>query len=123
MTVLEKQFMEQVPSLLRDISKSLKAIAGNDTAREPECVWVFTADQVYDFEACDVVVKVFTTEDAARKFLQDFVHDAGDDSIENQAMRNGWEIDASPDVYCAYCHGSYSSDHVECTITKCQIEK
>lgn len=91
-----------------------------------EFVYVFTAEQAYDYTVEDVVVRVFVTEEAARKFLYDFIHKGSDDkseSIEDFVMRKGWEVEMNdPDLYRAFPFGRYPVSHIECTITKCEIE-
>lgn len=91
---------------------------------EPEYVWVFTAEQCYDMQMFDVVVRTFATEKAARKFLYDFIHeDCGDGSIVDMVKEKGWNIDEDePNHYYAGVEGSYLSNRVECTITECRIE-
>ena len=93
---------------------------------EPEYVWVFTAEQAYDYTVEDVVVRVFATEEAACKFLYDFIHEGSDDeseSIEDFVMRKGWEVEINDtDLYRAFPCGRYPESHIECTITKCEIE-
>jgi len=128
--------MEQVPSLLRDISRSLKAIAEKRQAEEPAgCVWVFTAEQTYDMENFDVVVRTFFTEEIARRFLHDFVYapasdgsltgtDTDEESLADFVEKDHWVVEYDePDFYMAYPEGCYQSDHIECRITKCEIEK
>lgn len=89
-----------------------------------EFVYVFTAEQAYNSAVEDLVVRVFATEEAARKFLYDFIHERCDDeSIEDFVMRKGWEVEMNePDLYRAFPCGRYPESHIECTITKCEIE-
>ena len=100
---------------------------------ETQYVWVFTAEQAYDYDSYDVIVRTFATEESARRFLHDFVYapasdgtivDSEEESIAQYAERNGWDVEYDePDFYMAHAEGSYPSDHVECRITKCEIEK
>lgn len=113
--------MERVPNLLHDISESLHAIAES----KPEYVWVFTGEQAWDGEYPDIIVHVFTTEDAAVKYMHDFLLDDGDDeSIRDYVKRKEWEVEIDePMLYRAFKQGYYGTDHIELTITKCLIEK
>lgn len=87
-------------------------------------VWVFTGEQAWDGEEADVVVRSFGTEKAARKFMQEFIHDNSDESIAEYVERKGWEVEYDePDLYRAFEDGYYNSNHIELTITKCEIEK
>lgn len=91
---------------------------------EKDYVWVFKAEQAWDGEAADVIVRAFASEEAAVKFMHDFIHDDGDESIEQYVERKGWEVEHDePTLYRAYEDGRYSTDHIEITITKCEIEK
>jgi len=121
MTVLEQQFMERVPNLLHDISESLHAIAES----KPEYVWVFTGEQAWDGECADIIVKVFPTEDAAVKYMHDFLlDDGGDESILQYVKRKDWEVEHDESMLYRACkQGYYPTDHIELTITKCEIEK
>ena len=124
MTVLEQRFMERVPGLLHDLTEAIQGLTeAVKPKQEPEHVWVFTAEQAYDYCSCEVVVKTFGTEESARRFLHDFIHE-GDDSIARCVEEKGWCVDSDePDHYMAYREGSYPQDHVDCTITKCEILK
>lgn len=89
---------------------------------EPQYVWVFTAEQAWDGETADVIVKAFGTEEAAHKYMQSFIHDDGDESIEAYVKDKGWEVEMDePDLYRAYNDGYYNSDHIELTITKTEV--
>ena len=125
MTVLEQRFMEQVPGLLRDVTEAIQGLTeAVKPKQEPEHVWVFTAEQAYDGCAYDVIVKTFKTAEAARKFMQDFIHEDGDETIAEYVNAKEWCVDADePDHYMAYESGYYVNGHVECTITKCEILK
>lgn len=89
---------------------------------EPEYVWVFTAEQAWDDEVADVIVKTFRKKETAQEFMHKFIHDGGEESIEDYVKRKGWEVELDePDLYRAYgCR--YSTDHIEITITECNIE-
>lgn len=88
-----------------------------------EKVYVFTAEQAWDGEAADIIVKTFRTREAAQKFMHEFIHEDGDESIAEYVESNGWEVEMDePDLYRAYNDGRYSTDHIETTITECNIE-
>lgn len=92
--------------------------------QEPEYVWVFTGEQAYDSDVENVIVRVFATEEAACKFLHDFIHEGDDDeSLEDFVTQKGWEVEINePDLYRAFPWGRYPESHIELTITKCEIE-
>lgn len=90
---------------------------------EPEKVYVFTAEQAYDGEVADVVVRTFRKKEAAHEFMHKFIHDGGEESIEEYVKRKGWSVEMEdPDLYMACEDGYYSTDHIEITITECNIE-
>ena len=91
---------------------------------EPEHVWVFTAEQAWDGEFADTIVHVFPTEDAAVKYMHDFLlDDGGDKSIREYVKRKEWEVEIDePTLYRASRPGYYAHDHIELTISKCVIE-
>ena len=91
---------------------------------EPEYVWVFTGEQAWDGEYADVIVHAFTTEDAAVKYMHDFLlDDGGDESIRQYVERKDWEVEIDvPMLYRAFKQGYYGTDHIELTITKCEIK-
>jgi len=90
---------------------------------EPEKVWVFTAEQAWDGEAADIIVKTFRKKETAQEFMHKFIHDGGEESIEDYVKCKGWEVELDePDLYRAYDDGRYSTDHIEITITECDIE-
>ena len=122
MNQLEQRFVERVPILLNDMAESLKTIAGKIS---PECVWVFTAEQAWDGEYADIVVKVFPTESAAVKYMHDFLlDDGGDESIRDYIKRKEWEVEMDePMLFRSFKQGYYGTDHIELTITKCEIKK
>ena len=132
MNMLEQQFMQQVPSLLKDMSKSLKAIASGSQAAVPEGhVWVFTAEQTCDYVTEDVIVRVFSTEEKARLHLHDFIHKVDDSvstvvddcvPIADYVALHNWDVEYDdPDHFRAYPEGSYPEDHIECMITRCEV--
>lgn len=111
--------MERVPNLLHDIAESLTTIAGK-TAK----VWVFTAEQACDGEVTDIIVQTFATEQAARDYLHDFVYKDGDETIAEYVKKHDWEVEQDESwLYRAFKPGYYPTDHVECTITECEIKK
>lgn len=87
-------------------------------------VWVFTAEQAWCGDIQDTIVKAFSTEDAAHKFMQKFLQDeGGDESIRQYVERKGWEVELdTPDLYRAFREGYYCDDHIELTITECEIQ-
>ena len=90
---------------------------------EPEKVYVFTAEQAWDGEAADIIVKTFRKKETAQEFMHKFIHDGGEESIEDYVKCKGWEVELDePDLYRAYDDGRYSTDHIEITITECDIE-
>ena len=126
MTVLEQRFMERVPNLLQSIAESLATIAGKTADKKPQAkkVWVFTAEQAWDGEAADVIVQTFATEQAAQDYLHDFVYKDGDETIAEYVKKHGWEVDEDePWLYRASSPGYYPTDHVECTITECEVKE
>lgn len=92
---------------------------------EPEYVWVFTGEQAWDGNVDDTIIKAFPTEEAAQKYMHDFLlDDGGDESIRDYVKRKKWEVECDePNIYRAYRTGYYPTDHIELTITKCKIEK
>lgn len=94
-----------------------------DLADELEKVYVFTAEQAWDGEVADIIVKTFRTRAAAQEFMHEFIHEDGDESIENYVKRKGWEVEMDePDLYRACEDGYYPTNHIEITITECNIE-
>jgi hypothetical protein len=90
---------------------------------EPEKVYVFTAEQAWDGDTADIIVKTFRTREAAREFMHKFIHEDGDESIEDYVKRKDWYVEIDePDLYRACEYGRYSTDHIEITITECNIE-
>lgn len=93
---------------------------------EPEYVWVFTAEQAWDGEVADTIVRAFPTEEAAQKYMREFINDGdGDDeSIAQYVERKEWVVEEDePFLYRAFNSGYYNTDHIELTITKCEIQK
>lgn len=89
-------------------------------------VWVFTAEQAWDGDVADTIVKVFPSERAATYYLHKFVYmdDGGEITIAEQAKRDGWIIDVDdPFLFRACADNDYANNHTECTVTKCEIEK
>lgn len=115
--------MERVPGLLHDLTEAIQGLT-EAVKPEQECVFVFTAEQAYDGCAEDVIVKAFKTAEAARKFMQDFIHEDGDEPIAEYVKEHEWDVEVDePDHYLAYEPGYYVNGHVECTITECEILK
>lgn len=89
---------------------------------EPECVWVFTANQALDDEMLDVLTKVFATEEEAKSYLYDFVH--GEDGELEYAEKRGWTIECDyADWFQAYEEGYYCGNHTEVQIEKLEVQK
>lgn len=89
---------------------------------EPEYVYVFTAEQAYDEKTYDTIVKAFSSEEAAQEFLNTFIHDDGDEPITEYVEKHGWSVENDePNYYMACEDGNYQANHIECTITKCEI--
>lgn len=85
-------------------------------------VWVFTAEQAWDGEAAETIVKAFPTKEAAQEYMHHFIHEDGDESVADYVERKGWCVEQDePDFYRAYEEGRYSTDHIECTLTECKI--
>lgn len=91
---------------------------------EPEKVYVFTAEQAWDGEAADIIAKTFRKKEMAQEFMQKFIHEPVDgESVADYVESNGWYVEMDePDLYRAYNDGRYSTDHIEITITECNIE-
>ena len=129
MTALEQRFLERVPNLLQSIAESLATIAGKTADKKPQVkkVWVFTAEQCYDAEALDTIVKAFATEQAAQDCLHDFVYNDGAVTIAEyvkNVKKHDWEVEQDePWLYRAYAKGDYPTDHVECTVTECEVNE
>lgn len=92
---------------------------------EPKYVWVFSGEQTWEDKTADIVIEIFSTEDAAHKYMKEFINDnSTDESIAEYVERKKWEVEYNtPDLYRAFRDGHYSSDHIELTITKCEIKK
>ena len=98
-----------------DVYEAMERELGLDA--EPEYVWVFTADQVADDDAFDVITEVFATEEAAKEHLHEFVY--GDEGELEYAEKRGWTVEYNePDHYRAFEEGYYSGNHTELTIEK-----
>ena len=119
MTVLEQRFMERVPDLLHDIAGSLETIAKKQET--PKYVWVFVADQAVNDDTLDTLTEVFATEEAAHKYMYDFVN--GEEGELEYANKHGWNVEINePDHYCAYEEGYYLGNHVQATIEKKELK-
>lgn len=96
-----------------------------DITEEPEYVWVFTAEQAWDGEVADTIIKTFATEAAAQKYMQDFLQDdGGDENIRQYVKRKEWKVELDgQNLYRAYEDRCYNSSHIELTITKCEINE
>lgn len=88
-------------------------------------VWVFTAEQAWDGEITDIIVKVFSNERSAVNHMRNFLcNGGGEESVVEFVERKGWvtEID-NPLFYRAYEDGYYATNHVECTVDKYEVNK
>lgn len=123
MTVLEQKFLEMVPNTLRSISKSLESIDKKIAVEQPaRYVWVFTADQVADGDAMDVITEVYATEEAARQHMHEFVY--ADDGELLYAKKRGWEVEINePDHFRSFEEGYYTDNHTEATIEKKEVKR
>lgn len=84
-------------------------------------VWVFYADQMADCDVLEPVMEVFSTEEAARKHLHDFVH--GDEGEHEYAEKRGWTIECDdPDHFRAFEEGYYAGNHTEATIEEKEVK-
>lgn len=121
MTVAEERYMTVVPGALRDIARSLKEM----TERlAPKHVYVFCANQAWDGDTADTVIRVFGSEEDARKHLREFVH--GAEGELDYAEKHGWTVELDePDIFRAFKGetgtNDYPNNHTEAFITKEQI--
>lgn len=95
--------------------------------REPQEVWVFTAEQASDGDVEDIIIETFKTQQAADGYLHDFIHKKDEDkeeSVLQYVERRKWKTSIDcPELFRAYKDGSYATDHIECTITKCKMKE
>jgi len=91
---------------------------------EPEKIYVFTAEQAWDGEVADIIVKTFRTRTAAQEYMHKFIHESEDDeSIVDYVKRKDWYVEMDePNLYRACEDGRYATDHIEITITECNME-
>lgn len=117
--------MERVPNLLQSIAESLATIAGKTADKKPQVkkVWVFTAEQAWDGEVADVIVQTFATQQAARDYLHDFVYKDGDETIAEYVKKHDWYVEQDVPRHYLASGNDYCSDHVECTISECEIKE
>lgn len=112
-------YEDELPELINEAW----AVARLKAKQEKQVVYVFIAEQSWDFNVADTIVKAFATREAARKYLHEFVHD-DTDGVIGDALRQDWVIEADePDFFQAYEEGRYAQTHTECSITECEIEK
>lgn len=84
-------------------------------------VWVFYADQVSDCDVLEPVVELYSTEEAARKHMHEFVH--GNEGEYEYAEKCGWTIDDDdPDHFQASEEGYYAGNHTEATIEEKEVK-
>lgn len=111
-------YEDELPALINEAW----AVARLKAKQEKQVVYVFTAEQVWDCEVADTIVKVFAAREAAQKHLHEFVH--GKEGVIEDAKKCGWCIVRDePDLFQAYETGYYAQNHTECMITECKIEK
>ena len=85
-------------------------------------VWVFIAEQSWDGEVADDIVRVFDAKEKAVKYLDDFIHDDGDESIVDYVKRRGWVTEQDePMLYRAYEDGCYCTSRIELEIIESEI--
>ena len=127
MNNLEMKFMERIPDLLQDMATATESIAKTISERLPEMklyVWVLTYEQAWNGSHEDTDVYVFATEEKACSFMQYVLHEGGKESVASYIEEKGWEVEVDePDHYMACVDGCYDTDHVELTITKCEIKQ
>lgn len=90
-----------------------------------EKVYVFTAEQAYKGDFEDTIVKVFTTEDKAKAFMEKFLNEEEDgESIKGWIKgQYDWHITSDdPTLFRANERMDYPNNHVECTIWECEAE-
>ena len=89
--------------------------------KDTKYVWVFTADQAYEDEVLDKIIKAFSTEEKAKAYMYDFVH--GEDGEYQFAQNHGWNIAVdNPDHFMAYEEGYYNSNHTEAEVIMLKVE-
>jgi len=105
-TVIEQKFLERVPSLLQDIAKSAAAIAEN--VKPVQKVWVLHRECVIDYELSSREIKIFRSEEAARKeFKEKAKHD------RKYCCTSEWEVGTDDeDNFDAYEDGRYAQNHI-----------
>lgn len=87
---------------------------------EFEYVYTFTANQATDDEVLDTIIQVFATEEAARKYLHEFV----EEGELSYAEKRGWTIEQNnSDAFHAYEEGNYCGNHTEAFIEKHQVKR
>lgn len=117
MNNLEQKFYERVPGLLHDISKSLEAIAGKKQAEKPEVnIWVLFAESLYDYQLEGRLIRVFYSEDEARKAYDEEVK-----TDRKAAEERQYEINEDNDFFEAYPDGSWGTSHMTVELKKCKI--
>ncbi len=90
---------------------------------ESENVYVFTAEQALGGDMADTIIKVFQTKDKAQGYMDKFIHSSDDDeSIEDYVKRKGWDTNESDGIYMAWEPNHYATNHIEITITECEVE-
>lgn len=80
-------------------------------------VYVFTAEQVYDGEVFDHIIKVFYTIKEAQKCLNWFVND-----VKDTNQKRNWFVEYDrPNIYRAFEDGYYATNHCEFMIDEVDI--
>ena len=79
-------------------------------------IYVFTADQAFDGECFDLIVKAFAKKEDAAKELNSFKEDVRKD------IKESWEIERDDeDVYRASQSMDYANQHVELMISEVEV--
>lgn len=81
-------------------------------------VYVFTAEQVFDYEVSDLIVDVYANKEDAESRLKMFA----DEALEYVEKR-GWVVEHNTsDLYRAYDDGRYPENHVEFSVWEEEVK-
>lgn len=82
-------------------------------------VFIFTANQVYEGQEIDLVVRAYAKKDDAIAMLKWFI-----DDVKEVVRCSNWEEEYTDDCnYTAYEEGYYATNHVEFRVHEIEIEK
>lgn len=82
-------------------------------------IYVFTADQAFDGDCFDLIVKAYTKKEDAIAELKLFVED-----VKKDVDERGMEVEVNEDdVYRACVPMDYANQHVELMITETELIK